>query len=234
MTRAAAVPSEPGATRASRGDELVLELRDGITAGVLRPGDQLSETALAERHGVSRNTLREAFRALVQEGLLVHRPHRGVFVAVPSLSAIIDIYRVRRLIEGPALEMTFPQHPASLRMRAAVERAQAAREAGDWPAVGTANMAFHAAVVDLADSERLTRLFAQLAAELRLAFGLLDDPEFLHAPYLDQNVRILELFEAGQRAEAAALLDAYLVQSERTILAAYARHLKEHPDPSAG
>lgn len=232
MTRADAEATDPGAGRPSRGDKVVVALREEITAGVLRPGDRLSETTLADRHGVSRNTLREAFRALAQEGLLVHRPHRGVFVAVPSLSAIIDIYRVRRLIEGPALEMTFPQHPASLRMRRAVETAQTARATGDWPAVGTANMAFHAAVVDLADSERLTRLFAQLSAELRLAFGLLDDPEFLHAPYLDQNVRILELFESGQRAEAAALLDAYLVQSERTILAAYARHLAQHPDPS--
>jgi DNA-binding GntR family transcriptional regulator len=58
-----------------------------------------------------------------------------------------------------------------------------------------------------------------------LAFGLLDDPEFLHAPYVDSNVKIIDLFEAGQPQEAAAALGDYLVHSERIVLAAYARRI---------
>ena len=44
------------------------------------PGVQLSEVALAQQYGVSRNTLREAFRLLARDGLVEHVPHRGVFV----------------------------------------------------------------------------------------------------------------------------------------------------------
>jgi len=99
------------------------------------------------------------------------------------------------------------------------------REAGDWRGVGTANMEFHKAIVALADSERLNDMFTHLLAELRLAFGLLDDPEFLHAPYVDSNVKIIDLFEAGQPQEAAAALGDYLVHSERIVLAAYARRI---------
>ena len=58
-------------------------------------------------------------------------------------------------------------------------------------------------------------------AELRLAFGLLNDPEFLHMPYVEMNVNILELFEAGKLQEASAALNEYLVHSERIVLAAY-------------
>ena len=101
------------------------------------------------------------------------------------------------------------------------------REAGDWRGVGTANMEFHKAIVALADSERLNEMFSHLLAELRLAFGLLDDPEFLHAPYVDSNVKIIELFEAGQLQDAAAALGDYLVHSERIVLAAYARRLSD-------
>jgi DNA-binding GntR family transcriptional regulator len=101
------------------------------------------------------------------------------------------------------------------------------RDGGDWQGVGTANMAFHMAIVELADSERLDVMFSHLLAELRLAFGLLKDPEFLHAPYIESNVKILELFEAGKLAESAATLSDYLVHSERIVLAVYARRLSD-------
>jgi DNA-binding GntR family transcriptional regulator len=95
--------------------------------------------------------------------------------------------------------------------------------------VGTANMEFHMAIVELADSERLNTLFSHILAELRLAFGLLNDPEFLHAPYVDMNTKIGDLFEAGKLPEAAAMLNDYLVHSERIVLATYARRIS---DPS--
>ena len=209
----------------SRADQAAERLRRLLITGDLVPGQRLSETAIGERLGVSRNTLREAFRMLTHERLLVHKPHAGVFVAVPSLASIIDIYRVRRMIECQALRSAPARHPASRRMRAAVESAVAGRETDDWIAVGTANMEFHSAIVALADSDHLDRLYANISAELRLAFGLLDDPEYLHRPYVDRNDAVLELYLAGDAAEAASVLEDYLLQSERTIVAAYARQL---------
>lgn len=206
------------------GETVTEEIRRKLVDGELVPGQRLSEAALSESLAISRNTLREAFRVLTQEGLLKHEPNRGVFVATPSMASIIDIYRVRRFIECQALAQAYPKHPAARRMGEAVAAAGRCRETLDWLGVGTANMAFHAAVVELADSERLNTFYAHISAELRLAFGLLNDAEFLHAPYIDRNVAILQLLEAGRPAEAAAALDAYLVQSERTVLAAYARH----------
>ena len=60
---------------------LVNRLTDRLIAGELRPGERLSETALAKEFDVSRNTLREAFRVLGEQGLVTHIPHRGVSVA---------------------------------------------------------------------------------------------------------------------------------------------------------
>lgn len=207
-------------------DRVSEQLRQMLTAGEFAPGQRLSEQALAEQLGISRNTLREVFRGLTKDGLLRHEPNRGVFVSVPSMAAIIDIYRVRRLIECQALAQAYPRHPAKKRLRHAVEQALQARDRSDWVAVGTANMAFHMGIVELADSERLNLLFAQVLAELRLAFGLLRDAEFLHAPYVDMNREILELAEAGEFANASARLNDYLVHSERIVLAVYARTLE--------
>lgn len=210
-------------TPASRAEATAVTLRAMIIDGALSPGEHLPESRFAGRLGVSRNTLREAFRMLGQEGLLSQVPHQGVCVAIPTITTIIDVYRVRRLIECQAIAQAFPRHPAILRVRAAVDRAGEARDRGDWRQVGTANIAFHDALFELADSPRLMRLYRQIAAELRLAFGLIDDAEYLHAPFLEYNRQIVDHLEAGENEQARAALEDYLLRAERLVLAAYER-----------
>lgn len=212
--------SAPGQTLA---ETVAARIRDKVISGRLIPGSHLSELALSEELQVSRNTLREVFRMLTKEGLLRHEANRGVFVSTPSISTIMDIYRVRRIIECRALEKAHPSHPAARKMRAAVEAAQACRTDADWLGVGSADITFHSAVVGLADSPRVSAFFFEVSLELRLVFGLLQDPEFLHAPFIDQNLNILTQFESGQTAAASQMMEAYLDQAERFILGAYER-----------
>lgn len=212
--------AEPGQTLA---EAVADKIRAKVISGTLPPGSHLSEVALCEELGISRNTLREVFRLLTKEGLLKHEANRGVFVSVPGMSTIVDIYNLRRLIECQALAQAHPRHPAVTKMRRCVEAASAHREKGEWLDAGTDDIAFHAAIVELADSPRLNAFFAQISLELRLVFGLIRDPEFLHARYIDRNLSILNQLEAGQMAEAAETLRDYLFDAERFILAAYSR-----------
>ncbi|MCD2177653.1 GntR family transcriptional regulator [Rhizobium sp. C1] len=202
-------------------DRLARDIRSMLISGELQPGQRVSEAAFSERLNVSRNSLREAFRLLTKEGLLQHEANRGVFVSVPSMASIMDIYRVRRLIECGALAQAWRLHPAVKAMRQAVETAKAHRDRNDWQGVGSANMMFHAAVVDLSDSARLNAFYAGIAAELRLGFGLLGDPEHLHAPFIDMNDEIVTLIENDRPAEAAGRMNEYLTLSERVILKAF-------------
>ena len=99
----------------------------------------------------------------------------------------------------------------------------------DWVGVGNANMEFHAAIVDLADSPRLNAFFEKLATELRLAFGLLDEPEVMHAPYVPMNGDLVAMIKRGESEDAALRLEQYLLQSERAVLAALTRLDTAHP-----
>lgn len=216
-------PSPAPSLAPSLAEDMAARLRARVTGGALRPGQRLSEARLAAELEISRNTLREVFRLLTREGILRHEPNRGVFVATPSMASILDIYRVRRLIEVPALAQAWPGHAAVARMRAAVARAASLHPAGDWQGIGSANMEFHSAIVALTDSPRLIGFFTQIVAELRLAFGLLDSPELLHQPYITRNSEILARLEAGDPPGAATLLGDYLNQSERAVLEAFAR-----------
>jgi DNA-binding GntR family transcriptional regulator len=198
-------------------------IRKKVISGVLTPGSHLSEVALGDELQVSRNTLREVFRILTKEGILRHEANRGVFVTTPSMSTIMDIYRVRRFIECPALRNAHPRHPAVSRMRSAVEAGRQSRDNKDWLDVGSADIAFHRAIVELADSPRLSEFYSHVSLELRLVFGLLRDPEYLHGTYLDRNGTILEMLESGSAENAALELENYLHHAERFILTAYTR-----------
>jgi DNA-binding GntR family transcriptional regulator len=186
--------------------------------GELAPGSRLSETSLTGPLEVSRNTLREAFSTLIEEGLLVRQPHRGVFVATLSPAQIADIYRVRVLLECTALRQAPVDPPRAGPMRAAIAEAQRATEQGLWRAVGTANMHFHEQIVALAGSPRLDSWMRQLTAELRLAFAAAPDVEALHRPFVPLNDEIASVYETGDAERAADLLHDYLLMSERVVL----------------
>lgn len=204
-------------------DTLADLLRQKIINGDFLPGQRLSEAALATQFEVSRNTLRETFRSLTEQGLLDHVPNRGVSVCAPTVTDVVDIYLCRRTIECTAMQSSHPDHPAVQRMIAAVDLAESQRRQNDWQGIGSANMAFHSAVVDLADSARLTRMFRNLAAELRLIFLTINDPQAVHGPFLQGNRHILNTFVTQGPSTGAKQLERYLQDSQAQVLRAFTR-----------
>jgi len=62
--------------------EKILEhIRDAIISGSLKAGSRVSEPELADRYGISRTPIREAFRQLESEGYLTVIPRRGAVVS---------------------------------------------------------------------------------------------------------------------------------------------------------
>jgi DNA-binding GntR family transcriptional regulator len=79
-------------------------LRDDIVHGVLRPNERLIEEELAEKLTVSRTPIRESFKRLAAEGLIVNR-RRGWVVYEHSLDEIKQIYETRTALEGYAARL---------------------------------------------------------------------------------------------------------------------------------
>ncbi|WP_405971020.1 GntR family transcriptional regulator [Streptomyces sp. NBC_00988] len=202
-------------------------LRSRIADGYFPPGTRLSEDSIGGALGVSRNTLREAFRLLTHERLLVHELNRGVFVRVLSVEDVEDIYRTRRLVECAVVRGLGEPPYALERLAAAVTEGQLASVEDDWKGVGTANIHFHRELVALAGSARTDELMRSVFAELRLAFHLVDDPKALHEPYLQRNRLILQALQANDPAEAEKLLAVYLDDSLERVVDAYRSRVGE-------
>ncbi|MFF4953100.1 GntR family transcriptional regulator [Streptomyces chattanoogensis] len=219
--------------RASTAERVAEILRDRITEGWFPPGTRLSEESIGGALGVSRNTLREAFRLLTHERLLEHRLNRGVFVRVVTVEDLDDIFRVRMIVECAAVR-GLGQGPYDTGAAEAVEAIDAAVRAGEeaaahraWADLSTANLRFHQAVVALAGSPRTDELMRGVLAELRLVFHVMDDPRRFYAPYLVRNRQIADALLAGDAAEAERLLLAYLEDSRGQLSGAYAQRIKE-------
>ena len=86
--------------------EIVLErLRDIIISQELHPGDRLIENDIAEKMGVSRTPVREAFRQLENEGLAENIPRRGTIVRGLSKKSVMEIYEIKEVLEGLAVRL---------------------------------------------------------------------------------------------------------------------------------
>ena len=77
-------------------------IRKAIINGDLRSGEKVSESALAERLGVSRTPVREALNRLRSEGLIVLERYRKGYVANFTADDMREIFRLRAMLEGEA------------------------------------------------------------------------------------------------------------------------------------
>ena len=91
-----------GAASEQHRSTVYTKLRNAILAGALKPMERITENQVAERFGLSRTPVREAFRRLEAEGLILVVPQRGSFVSQPSVEDILEIYQMRTPLEGMA------------------------------------------------------------------------------------------------------------------------------------
>lgn len=174
-------------------DTAILRIRDLIAAGELSPGDRLPpEAELAALVGVSRNSLREAVRALIQANVLDVRRGDGTYVTslepqllLSGLSFVMDLmqdrtvlelFEVRRLLEpgATALAATRISDDAIDGLRRSLEAMRTSITAEDLIAQ---DVEFHRAIVEASGNQTLVSLLEALftrTARARIWRGIWD------------------------------------------------------------
>jgi GntR family transcriptional regulator, rspAB operon transcriptional repressor len=148
------------------------EMRQRILAGEIPKGTVVSEVAMSQAIGVSRTPLREAFRALLNEGLLEgNGPRRQVTVRDMTTDDVEEIVLARRALEQivarSALNNADEQVTDGLRLIQA--RMQRAADHGDATAFLEADEEFHVALSEAASVPTVEDFLSRLRALARLA-----------------------------------------------------------------
>jgi DNA-binding GntR family transcriptional regulator len=216
-TRRKAEPHVPKPTLAA---VITAQVRDRILAGRYPPGTQMNEVELATRFATSRGPVREALQRLVQEGLLLSAPHKGITVREMTAEDVDDLYFARAALERAAVaRLTATGAPAALlaTLDQDVRRMALAVEERRWVDVSAVDLDFHRHIVDAAGSERLSAMYAMLAGQTRLGLNIMLGTYKGRTELVEEHAELLRLLGAGDRDALFAALDKHFGDAVTTL-----------------
>jgi phosphonate utilization transcriptional regulator len=201
-----------------------VEIERLILCGELAPGAKLTEALLAERLGVSRGPIREAFRILEEAGLVRLEKNRGVFVRSIALDEAMEIYDLRAMIdEAVGRQLAERITPEQLKgLRGLVEQMERLVKDGHNTSASETyhrlNLDFHDQLVLLAGNRKLITLYRRLVNELSL-FRRLNLADGGQIPVsVAEHRAILKAIAAGDADAAGLALRAHVLESKQRTL----------------
>lgn len=214
-------------------EEVVERIREQIGRGELREGDRLpAERELALQLGVSRNTVREALRALENAGVVQLKKgvNGGAFIHSGSggavTNALADLYRMggvtpaqlteSRVILGREVARLACERRDESDMRALEENVRRTREAaerGDHATRAHTNIEFHRLLAEASKNPILivlTKALVEMTREFVQALGAMPNRFALAS-----RARMLEHLRARDADAASREMEAYLRRAQR-------------------
>lgn len=229
-------PTAEVASPISQGMPLHLQVYEhlwaALIAGELPAGTRLKDGDWAQRLGVSRTPVREAFRKLVQDGALDTLDSVGFAVHAFTAAEVVGLYRCRAALEAlVAEEVAVARSPALLsELQANVAAAQRALDAGELDALQRLNGEFHLILLDAGRNRHLRRLLEQTGRSVRMARRQvlrhassdavrLEDYRRSLRPVVDDHRALHDAVAAGDTGRAAALMREHLLATARDMTA---------------
>ena len=192
-------------------------LRKNIITGQLPAKQHLSEVDLAHHLQISRAPLREAFRVLEEDQLVVSTPRRGCYVADVSSEDFVQLYQAREMIEVYAVDLLkergvkeLPEVENALSDAAGLAMPEEKDPAEEKLHYILAFAAFHDAIVGSSQNRQLIHFYRRIGFHLaRYQFM------YAYLPGLTgnsqrQHLEIGSVIKTGQYAHAKKLIKAHI------------------------
>ena len=192
-------------------EQIANRLRQDILAGKFKPREPLREHEISARFGVSRGPIREVFRQLTQQGLLVTEPNKGVYVATrPSEAMRPLLIQLRLLVESFVLVSIFDQITTEqiAAWEAILAEIESACKRDDSGGLIEHDMRFHQAILGAYEDESIIILWQTIVLRMMIDYHR-------HGDLMDsyhEHKRILDAIRAGDRQAALAALRANIQQ----------------------
>jgi DNA-binding GntR family transcriptional regulator len=199
-------------------DRAYEQIKKGLISGAFRSGQTLVIRTLAGTYGISTTPVREALQRLVAERHLELLPNRSIVVPLISADRFVELFRIRRELEGLAGELATPRIRAAhlVRLQAMVD-AMDKTLAGSGGSYQELNQKFHFAIYERAESPVLMTMIQNMWSQVGPFFNELTEDETFVAKANDEHRLIL----AALAAKDAALVRQHL----STDISVAAEHL---------
>lgn len=179
--------------------EKILEnIRDAILKGSLKAGERVSEPDLAERYGISRTPIREAFRQLESEGYLTVVPRKGAVVTALSERDVSEFYEIKSMLEGYAAQLAADKLTDREIDRLATinNRLSSLAADGDVKTFFRVHNEFHELFIRASGNNKLLELIQQMLKKFnRLRIASLSLPGRMEIS-VQEHEKIIEAFRA--------------------------------------
>jgi DNA-binding GntR family transcriptional regulator len=188
-------------------DLALSKLREMIVAGALLPGEQIRQQEVADELGVSRVPLREALNVLARQGLLVHRPHQGYFVAKRLPMELAQVRRMLQMLEDELLKsLEWPDDARLAELEELNAQMLVHAERTDWMGMLPLNRRFHFRIFELSP---YNLILDQIARLWDLAEPFIANKLTLREARIrtcDEHARLIEALRRHDRAGCVQLL----------------------------
>ena len=206
-------------------------ITNAIRDGRLVPGQRLTEIDFAKRLGVSRPSVREAFRQLTADGLLHSQPYRGVSVRHMTRREVDDLFVVRGALEGLAVRLATPiLQVDAVQLQSIQAELDSAEARNDLAAMSRHNLAFHMLFADVTGNALLSEQLRRISNSVYwLQFRVLvaDDKVLQTNP---QHRDIVDAVLAGDAAKAEATMIDHVDHSRQLVQSLPDTHFAESPE----
>ncbi|MCD6534069.1 MAG: GntR family transcriptional regulator [Deltaproteobacteria bacterium] len=192
---------------------IVEDLREAIIRQKIRPGERVTEVEVAERFGISRTPIREAFRQLESEGFLTIVPRKGAMVSDIEEKDIRDFYELKGVLEGFAARQAverMTENDIVCLEQFNIEIEKCAKRQ-DVSGMTSAHNAFHELILESCGNRKIQQVVAGLVRQsLRFRFYV---ATLVHVEdILREHADIVAAIRSGdgERAEACMKINAQL------------------------
>lgn len=150
-------------------EQIFNDLKDQIIKGVYPPAFSLTEIELAQKYGVSRNTIKKSLMMLENEGLVYIERNKGARVRVYSIDEVLEFLEVREELEGfivrNAVKHISDEQTQDL--TALMERMKDLLEQKNLLAYSQCNQQFHQIIYDACTNRTAVDVTTQLKNQMR-------------------------------------------------------------------
>jgi DNA-binding GntR family transcriptional regulator len=202
--------------------ELAKFLEDKIVFGEIAPGTRMVEEVIVRQYHVSRSPVREALRALEQDGLVVRLPRRGMRVSSLNIADLDGLYSCRIVLDGLAAEQAaINRGPADVaQMHAILEQLREAYRNSDVRSYFARNVDMSGCICRASGNTTLLRLLAAVGKQaLRYRYLAYSRSPEMMGFSIEGNEAIVDAITRQNAKHARGLTEDLIQKSWRQIRA---------------